>query len=371
MKKSINKIQYIALIVLGFVIIGATSALSGDIAYGRLRDAAYYVDLTLTYLAIILVISGIMIKAVMDYKAESEEYQQGEADIKRFADHTYRPLAFSKFCAKVNRVRKINQFKFNIQREIVLMDYPSWWRRLLKLMGMNWGKKTSEGAKLWERTFTESMTDDEKAALLLLKDQDPYCQKKRELLSKLDPEWIQDNIDNIEIKYDRINGSIILSGYYNKAENETPNDFIVKYKSAKVAKDRGPLLMIGFGIAAFAGALAAQFTFDGSWALTTLTKSLILLYQMLLTVRYAADYNERVTLHDIRFRRGNVKEYENWVKAEASEKELRQREELELKKIKAIAAEKAKEVETKEVEVKEVQEDGNENPRTELNLAKS
>lgn len=334
MKKNVNRIQYIALITLGFIIIGATSALSGEVVAERFRDAAYYLDLILTYIAIIFVISGIMIKAVMDYKEESEEYKKGEDDIKHFADHTYRPLAFSKFCGKVNRVRKKNQFKFNIQREIVMMDYPAWWRRLLRL------RKVSEGSLLWERTVTDAMTDEEKKELLLAKEKDPYCQKKRELLAKLDPDWIETNIDNLEIKYDRINGAVILSGYYNKTSNETPNDFIVKYKSAKIAKDRGPLLMIGFGIAAFAGAVYAQFTFDGTWALNTLTKSLILVYQMFLTVRYAADYNDRVTLHDIRFRRGNVKEYENWVKTQASEKELREKEQQEIAKVKAATKEK-------------------------------
>lgn len=345
MRKNINRIQYIALIVIGFIIIGATSALSGEIVAEQFREAAYYLDLILTYIAIIFVISGIMIKAVMDFKEENAEYKEGEADIKKFADTTYRPLAFGKFCRKVNRVRKINQFKFNVQKALSNMDYPSWWRRLLKI------RKVTEGSKIWDQPFTDDMSLEEQKELALQKEKDPYCQKKRELLAQLDPDWIEKHIDNLDVKYDRINGSIILSGYYNKASNETPNDFIVKYKNAKIAKDRGPLLLIGFGIAAFGGAIAAQFTFDGTWVLNTLTKALILLYQMFLTVRYAADYNDRVTLHDIRFRRGNVKEYENWVKHEASEKELRRKEEEEIKRIKALAAqEEAKKILEKEEE---------------------
>lgn len=349
MRKNINRIQYIALIILGFMIIGATSALSGEIVRERFYDAAYYLDLVLTYLAIIFVISGIMIKAVMDFKEDNEEYKKGEEDIKKFADSTYRPLAFSKFCGQVNRVRKINQFKFNIQRELTLMDYPSWWRRLFKI------KKVSEGAKLWERTFTEDMTDKEKSELLLAKEQSSYCQRRRELLSKLDESWIKKNIDNMDIKYDRINGSVILSGYYNKGSNETPNDFIIKNKSAKIAKDRGPLLLIGFGIAALAGSIYAQFTFDSTFFLNTLTKSLILVYQMFLTVRYAQDYNDRVTLHDIRFRKGNVKEYENWVKNEVTEAELRKKEQQELAAIKVL--------QQKEAEKEEVIEDGTKEKR--------
>lgn len=352
----ISRIQYYLLITLGFVIIGATSALSGGIEYGNFDSAAYYVDLVLTYLAIISVISGIMIKKVMDFKEKDEEYLEGEVYLKEFSENSYRPMAFKKFTNIVNRKRKINQHKFNVQKAITKMDYPSWWRRLFHV------KKVTEGMKLWETPLLESMDEEEQKELVLKKERDPYCMKRKELEGQLDPKWIEEHIDTLNVDYDRINASIILSGYYNKKDNQSPNDFITKNKSRKVVRDRGPLLLLGFGITAFVGSLAAQFALDGDMVLNTMTKSLVLLYQMVLTARYANDYNEMVTRHDLRFRKSTGKEFETWVQGQVSEAEMRRKEE---EKLKSLRENKKKET----IEKEEAEENGNKH--LELNPAES
>lgn len=327
--KNFMKIQYYVLIFLGFVIIGVSSAISGQVETGRWWTAGYYIDLISTYLAILFIISGVLLKAVMDFMERNKEYQEGTEDISKFAKETYRPLLFDKFSTVVNRRRKINQHKHNTLIELRDLDRLPIWVRLFDKQEVELLKKSQ---KLYATVITEDMSDEEIKQLAQAKATDEYCVKKDEIIKKLEPSWIEKNIDGLDISYDRINAAIILSGYYSKEENTSANDFITKDAKRRVVRDRGPLLLLSFGFSAFVGTIAIQLIFDASAFVSSLVKSIVLVYQMYLTHRYSLRFNEVVTLHDMRFRRGTVKEYENWVKGQVSEEQLKKEQQERLNK---------------------------------------
>ena len=76
----------------------------------------------------------------------------------------------------------------------------------------------------------------------------------------------------------------------------------------------------------FATSIVVSLNFNTARILPILIKLITLLFQAFMTIRYANEWNETVTIKDMRFRRGIVKEYDNWTKQEY---ERQQKEKLE------------------------------------------
>ena len=87
-----KRIQYILIYVCGFVLIGVTSLISGDIGWRGLNDWKFYVDTGLTYAAIICIIVAILCFAYFvgsEYisikKAREAQELQDSKDVSRAA----------------------------------------------------------------------------------------------------------------------------------------------------------------------------------------------------------------------------------------------------------------------------------------------
>lgn len=128
-----KKIQYILIYIFGFVLIGATSLISGDIGWAGFKDWKFYVDTGLTYTAIICIIVATLLKIVDDFKAKNQEYIQADSEIRKFATTTYIPSIFSKYCDHTNKKRKLKQYVHNIKHKIYLLEKKSNRRRFKNL----------------------------------------------------------------------------------------------------------------------------------------------------------------------------------------------------------------------------------------------
>ena len=77
-----------------------------------------------------------------------------------------------------------------------------------------------------------------------------------------------------------------------------------------------PRLLFGFAMTCFASSIVINFAVNVSMILPIFIKAVTLLFQAFMTIRYANEWNESVTLKDIRFRRGIITEYNSWIKQE-------------------------------------------------------
>ena len=299
-KRLFVRLQYIFLYAIGFIIIGITSLIEGDMKRGNLRDMSYHLDNLLTYTAIVCIIAATMIWLVTSFKEEDPQYKTAETKIKHFAENTYRPSIFTRFSDEINRVRKIRQHKSNTQKALSDLERKYYTRDDVHVT--------------WRKWKDDQLSEAEKKLAEQEALKCPYCLQREELVNQLDEKWIEDNIDRHYVKYDRIDSSIILTGHYNKAKNDTPNDFITKHKSYKIVTARAPLLLLSFGIITFAGSLALSIAFNATAIVTIVTKTFVLLYQVFLTYRYAMRYNEEVTLYDAVFRASITVEYKAWLR---------------------------------------------------------
>lgn len=280
-----KKAQYIIIYVLGFILIGATSLMSSNFGWRGWHDWAFYFDVGLTYAALICVILATLLKIIDDFKQKDEEYLDSDKKIKDFAMKTYIPSIFSKYCDHTNKQRKLKQYVYNIKHKIYLLE-----------------KKASEqDLAIWVNG-----TQQEREA-------NKYCKRRLLLEKQLTDAYIKANIDTTKVKYDKVSSAVVLGGYYAKDENKYVNDFVTKGKGWKAIRENLPRILFGFAMTSFASSIMVSFTFNTTQIIPIIVKCFTLIFQAFMTIRYANEWNQTVTLKDIRFRKGIIAEYETWI----------------------------------------------------------
>lgn len=286
--KIFKKVQYILIYVCGFILIGTTSLLSADVGFAGFKDWKFYVDTGLTFAAIICIIVATLLKIIDDFKTNNKEYLDADKSIQDFATKTYRPSLFSRYCDYTNKKRKLKQYVHNIKMRIYKLE----------------SKASEDDLHVWVNGTKEE------------KEKNKYCIKRMTLEKQLTDSYIKANIDTTKVHYDKISSDIILGGYYSKEENKYANEFITKHKGSKMTKENAPRLLLGFAMTCFASSIIVSFSFNTSMLLPIFVKGMTLLFQAFVTIRYANNWNETVTLKDIRFRKGIIIEYNNWLTQE-------------------------------------------------------
>jgi len=303
MNSILFKIQYISLFVASLFIIGLASALRGSsINQNSFKDPAYYIDLALTYTAIILVITATMMQQVDNKKNNSEEYKDAENTIAAFAKEKYVPSRFNKYALVANRSRKKNQMLKNLRFSLHKLE-----KRMNSKTLHTWSFGTEAEKKKNRLCRKKAILEEELTRLTTCDIHSTDLNIVRYTAKTIE------YLDNKNILYDRITANVVFGGYFSKEENEQANDFITKDKAFTVVKDRGPSILLGFAIAALTGSFGLTLIFNDQALVGIVTKIIILLGQGLYTVRYSTKYFETTILKDMRWRRGVVKECEAWL----------------------------------------------------------
>ena len=298
----ITKLQYIFLYVLSFIIIGATTILTGKLGIEALTDPSYYINQALTWAAILCVTFATLFAYIDKFKETNTEYLSNEKYISDFASSKQNvPSIVSRFLEPFNRKRKIKQFKYNIHKKLYNLEN----KKLFLFFGPR--KFKEKDLYIWNHG-----TEEEKQA-------NKYCKKRTFLEDQLKEEFIENTIDKKFIKYDAVTTTIIFGGFYQNKDNESPNDFITKHQGRKIAKYKVPQLLYSFAITFILSSLVFDgFALNASNLINLTIKLMVLLWNCYTTLRYAETFSYSVTLKDSRFRKGVILEYEKWLQQEAT-----------------------------------------------------
>lgn len=294
-----DQLQYIVLYLLGFAIIGFASLMTNEVGFQGLKEASFYISQILTYVAIICIIVATLLKVIDNFILTDEEYLKAEHEITEFANN-YIPILFARYADYINPKRREKQFIANVKHEI---------RILLKgkrFLWFTWGKPSQEDLRIW----TKGSLEDKRA--------NDFCLRVATLEVQLTQEWIKEHINSIAIDYDEITLDVVLGGIISKGDNEQANDYVTKRKGWKLFRDKAPIMLFSFGFSTFAGAIIVDLALNSSAWLNILVKSMTLIWNTFMTIRYAKNWTQRVTLKDIRFRKGVTTEYNKWIEQEAS-----------------------------------------------------
>lgn len=331
----INKLQYIFLFFLSFVIVGAAAVITGDVGFNIFKDISFYINQLLTDAAILCVTFATLYAYLDKFKETDIEYLSNIEYIRTFATgKTNIPSILSRFLESINRKRKIKQFEFNLRRQLYLLEN----KRKFKWVGPR--VYTEQDYYIWNHGTTEEKQANE------------YCRKRLLIEDQLRKDFIEKNIDIKLIKYDKITSEIILGGFYKDSSKYGPNDFITKHPEAKVAKQKIPQLLTSFAVMFFLSSLVfGEITFNTNTIINFCIKVLVLVWNSYTSLRFAKDFSQSVTLKDTRFRKGIILEYEKWLQQEAAKV-------LEQDKTEVLKKENPKQItELKEVEVDDARRD--------------
>lgn len=288
MIKFYKRTQYTILYIISLVLIGITSLIdkNSGINFENLRNFTWYVDQIVTSFAIITTVLATVYMIVDNYKQTDKEYLALESDIKMFANQDYVPTHFVRYLEVINYRRKKAQFEFNIKKKLYFLEK----------------KATDKDWSIWV-SGTESQ-----------KKYNYYCRKRNKFEERLSETWLEKNLKFVFVKYDKITSSLILGGHFSKEDNDSPNDFITKHTESKVVRDKLPTLILGIAITSITSSIVVTLLFNEGALLSVATKFFVLLFQVYNSIKYANEWNEKITLKDIRFRKAISQEYKVWLK---------------------------------------------------------
>ena len=292
MIKFYKRTQYFVLYFISLMLIGVTSLIDKDsgINFENLRNFTWYVDQIITSFAIITTVTATVYLIIDNFKGNDKEYLKLENDIKEFADKEYVPTLFARFLEYINPKRKRLQHEHDVKKKLYLLDK----------------KAKDRDLYLWE------FGNDKQ------KKKNYYCRKRAKYEKRLEQSWIERNLTSINVPYDKITSSLVLGGYYSSSENNSPNEYVTKFTETKIVKDKAPVLIIGIAISSMASSIVVTLLFDDAALLSVITKLFVLLFQVYNSIKYANDWNVRITLKDIRFRKAVTQEFKVWLKQQAA-----------------------------------------------------
>lgn len=321
--KIIERLQIVFLFLLSFMLVGGATLFTADLGWEILKDAYFYIAQLITDTAIICVTFGSVYLYLDWFKENNKEYIDCIQYIEQFAGSNDNiPSILLKFLSLFNRKRKIAQYKYNIGVKISKLDYIVINLLLFKIKKLRFSE---EEIHLWNKG-----TEEEKA-------KSKYCRKRKMYEEQLDDNLIEKTIDTTPVKYDRVTIGTLLSEYYTDDETAGPNEFIEKHESAKIIRFRLPKLFFSFGFTFILSSIIFDaLVFNSAGIMALAIKCFILLFNMWSSTMYAKKHANKITLHDARFRKGIIMEYNKWLVQEAQaleEKEKQDKEQKELEQM--------------------------------------
>lgn len=303
--KIIERLQIVLLFLISFLIVGGASLFTADMGWELLKEGYFYLNQLITDVAIICVTFGSVYLYLDWFKENNEEYKDCIQYINNFASgETNIPSILLRFLAGFNRKRKIAQYKYLIGLKLSKLDYIVFNFWLFKIKKLRYSE---EEMHIWNKG-----TEEQKA-------KSKYCRKRKMYEEQLDDKLIDETIDTTPVKYDRITIGTLLSEYYTDDEEAGPNEFIEKHENAQIVKYRMPKLFFSFGFTFLLSSIIFDAIIFNSSGLMSLTiKIFTLLFNMWSSTMYAKKHANKITLHDARFRKGVLMEYDKWLHQEAN-----------------------------------------------------
>ena len=272
------------------LILGILDYIDAEFSLEVFKSANYWTNLGVSYATVIIMTASTLMICIDNFCENNQEYLKIQKSIQDFTQAEYRPSLFQRFLKGYNRVRKKNAWR---QRIILKLDRLERFRK-------------EKDALIWEFG-----TEEEKR-------QNKYCQKRRKLELELSEDWIEKNIDIINLKYNVVSSNLVIGGE-GRNINYEDDDYITTNKVWKVVKDKTPIMLLSFAIITLFSSIITEFNFDVTFFIKTSSKLATVCCSVYTTIRYSKNYNKSVTLHDILFRWGVCCEYKAWLQAQVKE----------------------------------------------------
>jgi hypothetical protein len=177
----------------------------------------------------LLVLFGTLAYFLKKAWEEEPTIRDRQKEVQALVDAHLDPITFDPFLPKFNRKRKIEAYKRAMSNKLDKLE-KKYYKKSISLE--LWAE--------WENTprKTKELKDRFEA--------DKYCQEKHLILQQLTKEYIEKNIDKIELEYKPIQKTFVANGYVSTRMSKY-DDYAVESGSNKMLRDLSPRIFLMFG----------------------------------------------------------------------------------------------------------------------------
>lgn len=284
LKKMKFKMVYVPvmlLVIIGGAMIGITTFISASFETAIFTRSTFWVNLVTTNVGTICLIMSILLIKSDSYKTTDPNYLLIKKNIDDYYSSGFVAPIFDKFCAEKNKKNKRLCYTQKIRNA----------RSRVKVTPKDLDVYTNG-------------TEEEKK-------HNKYCIKMNYYDKLLSKEYVDTNIDKINIKFPTVSSSLI----FNNVQTNSNNIIDAKVSPApKVIKDLTPKYLISFSITCLVSAFTIG-TIDVDslelW-INTIAKLFTIATQIYFAINYSTKYNEEVNMHNIQFRNNIISTYKVW-----------------------------------------------------------
>lgn len=283
---------YLIMYVAAFMMIGLFDFVDGTFDPAQLLTIDYWRGVTMLMLASVLFLLSAANKNIEKIIKEDQDVQYKSDTLEKVAK-SQDLFDFDEYLSEKNRDRKKITYIETIKIKIDRLDNGIWWIPFVN------GGATQD--KMIYNGYDEE-----------LKKKNEYCIKRNELDYLMSDEYVDANIDSMNLKFPEMQRSFVTVGY--ETTNSLP--WITERKSIKMVRDLSPrfLITIGSGafIASFIPGVAEGIT--AGLVFGVFVKLLVLVANYIGGLEYAPQFVESKVKVDLQYRYEIVLDYHNWKK---------------------------------------------------------
>jgi hypothetical protein len=283
---------YVIMYVSAFMMIGLFDFVDGRFDPAQLLTIDYWRGVTMLMLASILFLLSAANKNIERIVLEDTDVKYKTDTLEQVAK-SQDLFDFDEYLSEKNRERKKITYIDKIKKKIDRLDN-----------GISW-IPFYNGASTQDKMIYNGYDEE-------LKNKNEYCIQRGELDYLMSKEYVDKNIDSMNLKFPEVQRSFVTVGY--ETSNSLP--WITESKAAKMFRDLSPrfLITIGSGafITSFIPGVAEGITIGLFFGVAV--KLLVLVANYIGGVEYAPQFVESKIKVDLQYRYEIVLDYHNWKK---------------------------------------------------------
>lgn len=234
LRPTLNRVPWdlwglIILYIVALLISGLNEFVSAGFDVDVLFTGEWWWDVFRTITTNMIVLFGTLAYFLKKALQEDTNIQEKNKEVKALVTAHLDPITFDPFLPVFNRKRKIEAYKRAMSNKLDKLEKKYYKKQLSLELWAEWSKADKKTKELKDRF-----------------DNDKYCQNKQILLNQLTENYINKNIDKMEIDYRPVQKTFVANGYVSKRMDRY-DDYAVEAGSEKILRDLGPKIALTFG----------------------------------------------------------------------------------------------------------------------------
>jgi hypothetical protein len=219
----------IILYLIALLVSGLNEFVSAGFDVDVLFTGEWWWDVFRTITTNLLVLFGTLAYFLKKAWEEEPTIRDRQKEVQALVDAHLDPITFDPFLPKFNRKRKIEAYKRAMSNKLDKLEKKYYKKSVSLELWAEWENTPRKTKELKDRFET-----------------DKYCQEKHLILQQLTKEYIDKNIDKIELDYKPIQKTFVANGYVSSRMSKY-DDYAVESGSNKMLRDLSPRIFLMFG----------------------------------------------------------------------------------------------------------------------------